>query len=234
MFDDGMTRRVDTVIDYGDAHEENFTSTTPDGAVVETRWVGVDDLTRFVPGPTAGSGVTIEADGDDPRVLIGPPDAWPDIGRFERIDRLPTTPGDYVLIFQADYPEGTASTARRVEIVEPGVLQLVPKIAGDRPEAGATGYLEGAAIKGRPTALELEDPLPTAPRAIYVPVDARIHVVGDVDEARAGLYGIDDDGWDTLRLPIDLLEGSPEVPRGPRTPAAGCRHPRSGERRRLA
>ena len=56
---------------------------------------------------------------------------------------------------------------------------------------------------------------PAAPPAIYVPMDARIDVVGDVDEARAGLYSIDDEGWDTVRLPIDLLEGTPEVPQDP-------------------
>ncbi|HEV8563884.1 MAG TPA: hypothetical protein VGR41_03120, partial [Actinomycetota bacterium] len=119
---DASHRRVDTAIVYGDAHEESFTSTTPDDAMVE--WVGVDSVTQFVPGPTAESAVAISADGQDPRVLLGAPDDWPNFDRFDRIDRLPSTPGDYVLLFAADYPEGTAMTARRVTAVEPGVLQL--------------------------------------------------------------------------------------------------------------
>ena len=66
---DEQVQRVDTTIVYGDAREENFTSTISESAHVD--WVGVDDLTRFVPGPTAGSPVRIEADGEDARVLIG-------------------------------------------------------------------------------------------------------------------------------------------------------------------
>ncbi len=50
---DEQVQRVDTTIVYGDAREENFTSTISETAHVD--WVGVDDLTRFVPGPTAGS-----------------------------------------------------------------------------------------------------------------------------------------------------------------------------------
>ena len=114
--------RVDTLITYGDAREEDFTSTTPDGAMVD--WVGVESLPALALDPAAGSAVSITADGEDPRVLIGSPDAWPTFERFQRIDRLPSIPGDYVLVFQADYPEGTATTARRVHIVAPETLAL--------------------------------------------------------------------------------------------------------------
>ncbi|MEX0983538.1 MAG: hypothetical protein WD096_00640, partial [Actinomycetota bacterium] len=201
------SRRVDTVIDYGDAHEESFTSTTPDGAIV--RWVNVDDLTPFVPGPTGGSEVTMEADGEDPRVLIGPPDAWPGFDRFERIERLPSTPGDYVLVFEADYPEGTARTARRVRLVEPGVLQLAPVFEGAGPDdANASAYLDGEGVTGLRVPVR-EDDLLGASRPpvdlLMVPPNAPIVVVGDVREARAGLYTIDDTGWNRIGLPIDLL-----------------------------
>ena len=63
---DEQIQRVDTTIVYGDARQENFTSTISETAHVD--WVGVDDLTRFVPGPTAGSPVRFDADGEDARV----------------------------------------------------------------------------------------------------------------------------------------------------------------------
>ena len=66
---DAQVQRVDTTIVYGDVREEGFTSTISEGAHVD--WVGVEDLTRLVPGPTAGSQISFDADGEDARVLIG-------------------------------------------------------------------------------------------------------------------------------------------------------------------
>ena len=63
--------------------------------------------------------------------MIGTPEDWPSFDSFERIDRLPSTPGEYVLLFEADYPEGTAMTARLVQVVEAGALQLVLTEGGE-------------------------------------------------------------------------------------------------------
>ena len=108
---DEQVQRVDTTIVYGDAREENFTSTISETAHVD--WVGVDDLTRFVPGPTGRESVSrFEADGENARVLIGKPSEWPELERFTQIERLPAEPGDYVLLFEATYPDGIAQYAQ--------------------------------------------------------------------------------------------------------------------------
>ena len=118
-------RRVDTSIDYGDVHEEGRAfDRAPDGAIVE--WVGAEDLPMLTPGPTVGSAVEIESDGQEPQVLLGTPDQWPNIDRFQPVDRLPDIAGEYVLIFQARYEEGVAREVKRVQLVDPGaVLQLL-------------------------------------------------------------------------------------------------------------
>jgi hypothetical protein len=147
--DDGSAdsmRRVDTVLDYGDLHEESFTSTLPPGGIVD--WVSVDQLTPMFPAPTAGSDVSIQADGDDPRVLIGDPGAWPDFDRFERIDRLPAEPGRYVLIFEADYAEGVARTARLVDLAAPGAVQVAATEGGEVDAATASLAIDGKAHDG--------------------------------------------------------------------------------------
>ena len=138
---DEQIQRVDTTIVYGDAREEDFTSTISESAHVD--WVGVEDLTRFVPGPTAGSQVRFDADGEDARVLIGRPEDWPEFDRFTEIDRLPEEPGDYVLVFEATYAEGVARTARFVQIVAPGTMQLAVTTQGW--DATADAYVDGAA-----------------------------------------------------------------------------------------
>jgi hypothetical protein len=124
---DGDHLRVDTQIVYGDTRKRSFTSTTPDHAIVE--WVGAADLDAFEWPLVVGSGVDISSDGSDPRVLVGAPQDWPDFVRFQRIDRLPPTAGDYVLVFRADYPEGVATVALRVHLTEPGALS--PSDAAD-------------------------------------------------------------------------------------------------------
>jgi hypothetical protein len=146
--DDGSEdsmRRVDTVLDYGDLHEESFTSTLPAGGIVD--WVSVDQLTPMFPAPTAGSAVSIQADGDDPRVLIGDPGAWPDSDRFERIDRLPAEPGRYVLVFEADYAEGVARTTRVVDLAAPGAVQVAATEGGEL-DAVASLLIDGKANDG--------------------------------------------------------------------------------------
>jgi hypothetical protein len=143
---DDPLHRVDTVLDYGDLHEESFTSTLPPGGIVD--WVSVDQLTLMFPAPTAGSDVSIQADGDDPRVLIGEPETWPDFDRFERIDRLPAEPGQYVLIFEADYPEGVARTARLVDLAAPGAVQVAANEGGEVDAATASLAIDGEAHDG--------------------------------------------------------------------------------------
>lgn len=215
---DGDVRRVDTTIDYGDVHEEDFTSTTPDGAIVE--WVSEDMLTPFVPGPAAGSAVSIEADGDDPRVLIGRPGAWPNFDRFERIDRLPTEPGDYVLIFAADYAEGTAQTARRIHVVEPGAVQLVLTEGGKIDAATATAYADGAATDGflssssfahSDVSLGTADIEPdfTSSPPLRVTEGARILLATEADGATAGFVATFEDAPKVL--PTDVTSGSATV-----------------------
>ncbi|HEX6400452.1 MAG TPA: hypothetical protein VF108_08320 [Actinomycetota bacterium] len=141
---DEQVQRVDTRIVYGDARDVGFTSTISQGAHVD--WVGVEDLTRFVPGPTAGSQVRFEADGEGARVLIGRPADWPEFDRFTEIDRLPEEPGDYVLVFEATYVEGIARTARSVRIVAPGTMQLAVTTRGG--DATADAYVDGARTDG--------------------------------------------------------------------------------------
>jgi hypothetical protein len=143
---DDPLHRVDTVLDYGDLHEESFTSTLPPGSIVD--WVSVDQLTPMFPAPTAGSDVSIQADGDDPRVLIGEPEAWPDFDRFERIDRLPPEPGRYVLVFEANYPEGVARTARLVDLAAPGAVQVAANEGGEVGAATASLAIDGEAHDG--------------------------------------------------------------------------------------
>jgi hypothetical protein len=143
---DDPLHRVDTVLDYGDLHEESFTSTLPPGGIVD--WVSVDQLTPMFPAPAAGSDVSIQADGDDPRVLIGEPEAWPDFDRFERIDRLPPEPGRYVLVFEADYPEGVARTARLVDLAAPGAVQVAANEGGEVDAATASLAIDGEAHDG--------------------------------------------------------------------------------------
>jgi hypothetical protein len=143
---DSTYREVRTSITYGDATDDSFTSTTPAGAHVD--WVSADALTRFVPGPTAGGPIRFAADGDDARVLLGRPEDWPNFGLFERIERLPEEPGRYVLVFAADYPEGVARTARVVDLVEPGLLQLVVEEGGDVGASTAHAYLDGRGTLG--------------------------------------------------------------------------------------
>jgi hypothetical protein len=139
-------RRVNMTIAYGDALDEDFTSTTPAGAHVD--WVPAEALTPFLPGPSAGSPVRIEADGDDPRVLVGRPSDWPNFDRFEVIETLPREPGDYVLLFEAEYPEGIARAARLVELMAPGTLQLVAT-ERDAPDAAtATAFVDGRKAEG--------------------------------------------------------------------------------------
>lgn len=211
---DGDLRRVDTVIDYGDVHQEDVTSTTPENAIVE--WVAVEDLTPFVPGPTVGSPVAIEADGEDPRVLIGRPAAWPAFDRFERIDRLPQVPGDYVLVFEADYPEGTARTPLRVTLVEPGTVQLVPTEGGELDAATASAFVDGTEVEGSLSQSSFarsdvvlsgppQEPDFTGVTPLSVPSGAPALVVTEVNEATAGLTTA---FRQTPKvLPLDLLAG---------------------------
>jgi hypothetical protein len=219
---DSSTLRVDTVIDYGDAHEESFTSTIPDGAIVD--WVGVDSVTPFVPGPTVGSTVSITADGYDARVLVGAPQDWPNFGRFDRIDRLPMTPGDYVLLFEADYPEGTAMTARRVQVVEPGVLQLSLMESSNRGLVHATAYVDGHGINGflserSYTVGDLggqvmpQRPVFDDQRPLVLTDGSRIILGLPANKASAGLVENYEETPD--HLPVDLLGDDPRVPSAP-------------------
>ena len=137
--------RVDTVIDYGDVHQEGFTSTSPAGL---PKWVAVEDLSPLVPGPAAGSPVAITSDGEDARVMIGQPADWPNFDQFERIDTLPAEPGEYVLIFAADYPEGMALTARTVTLVPAGTLQLTLEEGGALDAARASASVDGQLLGG--------------------------------------------------------------------------------------
>ncbi len=138
--------RIETAISYGDAREKSFTSTGPDGAIVD--WVSVDDIASLTPGPAAGSSIAFTTDGKDPRVRIGPPDEWPGFEAWPIVDRLPSEPGDYVVVFEADYGTGTASTARRVDVVEPGTLQIVLEEGGGLGKATASASVDGRSVEG--------------------------------------------------------------------------------------
>ena len=209
--------RVDTVLDYGDLHEESFTSTLPPGGIVD--WVSVDQLTPMFPAPTAGSDVSIEADGGDPRVLIGEPGAWPDSDRFERIDRLPAEPGQYVLIFEADYPEGVARTARLVDLVKPGTVQIVAKEGGDAGKATASIAIDGALTDGirRASSFHYSDvisqfpgePPPITPTFVHIEAEADV-VVGEGPTNQQLRISAEPPPWDDgvgTRLPRESLAG---------------------------
>jgi hypothetical protein len=209
-------RRVDTTITYGDALEEDFTSTTPIGAHVD--YVSVEQVTRFVPGPTAGSAVRIEADGENPRVLIGRPTDWPEIERFTPIEVLPNEPGEYVLLFEADYAEGTARTARSVRIVAPGGLQLVATGGHALDAAAAVAFVDGRQSNGFLSAswyTEGDFGVQTEPRPprfadddwLALSPGPAVALASNVTEARAGVLETYSDGDSTSTLPLDLLQG---------------------------
>ena len=220
---DEQIQRVDTTIVYGDAREESFTSTISETAHVD--WVGVDDLTRFVPGPTVGSPIRFDADGEDARVLIGQPRDWPAFDRFTEIDRLPEVPGDYVLLLEATYPDGIARTAQRVHVVAPGVLQLDITEGKALDAATAAAYVDGHRTDGFLstswfTAGDLGGQMePQAPSFelgswIELPSGSPLLFASEATEARAGVF----ESYSAFelgdRLPIDLL-GSSGVVEGP-------------------
>jgi hypothetical protein len=221
---DEQVQRVDTTIVYGDAREENFTSTISESAHVD--WVGVDGLTRFVPGPTVGSRVRFEADGEDARVLIGRPADWPEFDRFTQIERLPAEPGDYVLVFEATYAEGIARTARLVRIVQPGVVQLVASGGERLGGATASAYLDGRETDGFLSAswFMVGDLGGTSPpleatfeegSSLRIPSGTPLLLGTEATEAHAGLVESYDDFDLNESLPIDLssadgsVEGEP-------------------------
>jgi hypothetical protein len=214
---DEQTQRIDTTIAYGDAREESFTSITPDGAHVD--YVEVERITFFVPGPTVGSPVQIDADGQDARVLIGELGDWPRFDRFTPIEQLPDEPGDYVLLFEASYPDGVARTPRLVHVVPRGVLQLDVTEGKSLHAATAVGYLDGRRVDGflsqswftlGDVGAQSDPATPDfEPDAWFsLPSGSPMTLVRTPTEARAGLlprYG-DFDLNDPL--PIDLLEGA--------------------------
>jgi hypothetical protein len=214
---DEQIQRVDTTIDYGDARDVGFTSTIAEGAHVD--WVGVEDLTRFVPGPTAGSRVRFDADGEDARVLIGRPADWPEFDRFTEIDRLPEEPGDYVLVFEATYAEGVARTARFTHIVPRGVLQLDVTEGKSLYTATGIGYLDGQRVDGFLTQswFTLGDVEAQSGHAVpdfgsdawlRLPSGSRVSLVQTPSEARAGLLSSAGDFDPDDPLPLDVLESA--------------------------
>lgn len=208
---DQQIPRVDTTIVYGDAREESFTSALPANDDVNIHWVAAEDLTPFVPGPTVGSAIDFQADGVDPRVLLGRPTDWPNFDRFTRIDRLPEEPGQYVIVFQADYPGGIARTARRIHLVQPNVLQLVADEGGDaRSPATASAYVDGRGAKGflsehssgsgdLGTGSTFEPPHFDDSSWLDVPSEAGLVLATDVTTSRYALFE-PDDRFDSERL----------------------------------
>jgi hypothetical protein len=214
---DSSYRRVQTTISFGDALEKGNTSTTAEGAIVD--WVAVDDLTRFVPGPTVGSEVEFQADGDDARVLLGSPGEWPNFDAFTPIDRLPLAPGEYVLVFEATYPEGIARTARRIELVEPSLLQLVLHETTDDVAVSGDAYLDGRRAEGflsESSFIEGDagplEKIPEAPRFgpddwLPVPIGSQIALAVQPTTAAAGVFP-DFAAFDPKEpLPIDIRSG---------------------------
>jgi hypothetical protein len=219
---DAQIRRVDTAIVYGDAHEENFTSITPLGALVD--YVEVDRITHFVPGPTVGSPVQIKADGQDARVLIGTPADWPEFNRFTPIDRLPDEPGDYVVLFEAAYPDGIARTARFVQIVAPGGLQIVTDGGHALDTAMAAAYVDGRRSNGflstswfteNDVGAQSEPRTPTFADDAWIELapGSAIALATYATQAHAGLLASYSEGDYTSRLHLDLLQGAQRLDR---------------------
>jgi hypothetical protein len=219
---DEQIQRVNTTIVYGDAHEENFTSTISESAHVD--WVGVEDLTRFVPGPTAGSQVRFEADGENARVLIGQPGDWPEFERFTEIDRLPEEPGDYVLMFEATYAEGVARTARFVRVVGPSEFQIVAEAGGGLDAATAIAYVDGRRSDGFLSAswfTEGDDEVQSVPRSptfadgdrVELAPGSAVALASTATEARAGLLENYSVGDSASALPLDLVQGNSTLDR---------------------
>jgi hypothetical protein len=214
---DEQIQRVDTTIVYGEAREESFTSTVSEGAQID--WVGADDLTRFVPGPTVGSQVRFDADGENARVLIGEPGDWPEFERFSSIETLPSEPGEYVLVFEADYPDGVARTARLVHVVAPGVLQLDITEGKALDAATAAVYVDGRRTDGflstssfwqSDVGAQSPQRAPSFGPDAWLPLPSATPMIiaSAVNEARAGLYPSYGDFEPNRRLPIDLVEGA--------------------------
>jgi len=219
---DEQIQRVDTTIVYGDAREQSFTSTISESAHVD--WVGVEALTRFVPGPTAGSQIRFDADGENPRVLIGRPSDWPEFDRFTQIERLPEEPGDYVLVFEATYAEGVARTARAVHVVAPGELQIVAEGGGALDAATAVVYVDGRGSDGFLSTSQFseeDDAVQSVPRPptfadadrVRLAPGSAIALVSPATEARAGLLDGYSEQDSTSSLPLELLQGSQTLDR---------------------
>jgi hypothetical protein len=214
---DSSYRRVQTTISYGDVRDESFTSSTPSGAHVD--WVAAEDLTRFVPGPTVGSRIEFDADGDAPRVLIGQPGQWPNFDRFTEVEQLPDEPGEYVLVFEATYPEGIARTARVVQVVEPSVLQLVLRETGDDEALSGDAYVDGRGAEGFLSETSFTEgdngPLEKVPEAptfspeawLDIEPGSPVKLVTSATTATSGTF----DSYDTFvpgaDLPNDLIAG---------------------------
>lgn len=178
-----------------------------------------------MPGPTVGSEVRFEADGEDPRVLVGRSADWPEVSRFTEIDRLPEEPGDYVLVFEATYAEGIARTARFVRVVSPGVLQLDITEGKSLDAATAVAYVDGRRTDGflssswftrSDVAGQMEPQAPSfaSDEWLELPPGSPVVLASDANEARAGLFERYPDFDSNRRLPIDLL-GSAGVIDGP-------------------
>ena len=211
---DARRRSVDTIVAYGDAVEESSTTTVSLDTHID--WASADDLQPFVPGPTVGSSIDFRADGDDPRVLIGRPDDWPNVDAFTPVDQLPDVPGEYVLLCTARYPEGFARLALRVDIVEPSVLQLVLDAGAPKPTAAA--YVDGrstGALLSSYSYSEGDFGLVGVPRKpefgadawLPVPIGSPIVLADQPTSAKAGLFP-DYEAFDPKEpLPFDLRFG---------------------------
>ena len=217
---DEQIQRVDTMIVYGDAREESFTSTISENAHVD--WVAAGDLTRFVPGPTAGSPVRIEADGENARVLIGEPADWPEFERFTPIDHLPDVPGEYVLVLEADYPDGVARTARAIRVAPPGALQLVVTEGKRLYSATALAYVDGRRTDGFLSRSWFtlgdsgarSDPVPPdfgSDHRIELLSGSPTLLASTPSEAHAGVVPGYEDFTAGVPLPIDLLGAEPTL-----------------------
>jgi hypothetical protein len=158
-------------------------------------------------------------------VLIGTPEQWPGLDRFEQVDALPTDPGSYVVVFEVDYPEGTARLPLMLDVAARGTLQLVLVEGGqvDPATATATAHVDGVSVPGALTESSFivsdiaRGSAPPPPdldsmRPIVVEPDAPIVVRSSARRVTAALLeGADGSGEKTS---IDLA-ASPSVPAVP-------------------
>ena len=206
--------QIEAVIEYGEVRDESVT-TSPPGPLP----MSVEELPQLFPAPTVGSRVSIESDAYNPRVMIAKVEDWPNLDKLERIDRLPSEPGDYVMLIEAEFASGPARVVRAVSLVVPGTVQIVATEGGEAGKATASIAIDGALTDGirRASSFHYSDvisqfpgePPPITPTFVHIEAEADV-VVGEGPTNQQLRISAEPPPWDDgvgTRLPRESLAG---------------------------